>query len=111
MLTPIYNSIMPIETLEQQRIARENALEKTLAEQKAVTGSPSFLDVFKNIAGDAVDTQRQKTEDIINVMLGNSDDIEGMQANIAKAEVATDLLVTVKNTVVEAYNEIIKMSI
>ena len=44
-------------------------------------------------------------------MLGDTDNLEEIQANIAKAEIATELLVTVKNAAVDAYNEIIKMSV
>ena len=44
-------------------------------------------------------------------MLGDTDNLEQIQANITKAEIATDLLVNVKNAVVDAYNEIVKMSI
>ena len=44
-------------------------------------------------------------------MLGDTENLEQIQANIAKAEIATELLVTVKNATVDAYNEIIRMSI
>jgi len=73
--------------------------------------SPTFVDVFKKIFNDAVDTNAQKQEDIFQLMLGDTDNLEQIQANIQKAEIATDLLVNVKNSVVDAYNEIIKMSI
>ncbi|MCM1297970.1 MAG: flagellar hook-basal body complex protein FliE [Firmicutes bacterium] len=73
--------------------------------------NPSFLDVFSDIFNNAVETNQQKQEDIIQLTLGNTDNLEQIQSNIAKAEIATDLLVTVKNAVVDTYNEIIKMSI
>ena len=58
-----------------------------------------------------METNQQKQEDIIQLTLGNTDNLEQIQSNIAKAEIATDLLVTVKNAVVDAYGEIIRMSI
>ncbi|MDR0804804.1 MAG: flagellar hook-basal body complex protein FliE [Oscillospiraceae bacterium] len=71
----------------------------------------SFLDVLKNVIADAVAANKQSDEDAIQLALGNVDDIERIQANIAKAEVATELLVNVKNTVVDAYNEVFRMSV
>ena len=73
--------------------------------------TPTFMDVFSKIFYDAVDTNAQKQEDILQLLLGDTDNLEQIQANIQKAEIATDLLVNVKNSVVDAYNEIIKMSI
>ncbi|MCL2637710.1 MAG: flagellar hook-basal body complex protein FliE [Oscillospiraceae bacterium] len=73
--------------------------------------SPSFLDVFKSIAGGAAQTQAQKSQDMLDLMLGNVDDLERIGSNMTKAQVALELLVNVRNTTLEAYNEIIKMSI
>jgi len=84
--------------------------QKENAEETAVK-QPTFLDVFKNIYTDAVETDAQKSADMISLMLGDTDDIEQIQINLQKAVIATDLFVTVKNTVYDAYNEIIRMSI
>jgi flagellar hook-basal body complex protein FliE len=73
--------------------------------------APNFLDVFRSIAGSAVDTSAQKSQDILDLMLGNVDDLERIQTNITKAQVALELLVNTRNVTLEAYNEIIKMSI
>ena len=59
----------------------------------------------------AAEAQAQKSEDMLNIMLGDTDSIEQLQINIAKAEIATELLVNVKNAAVDAYNEIMRMSI
>ena len=48
---------------------------------------------------------------MLNLMLGNTDNIEQLQINLTKAEISTELLVNVKNAVVDAYNEIMRMSI
>jgi flagellar hook-basal body complex protein FliE len=73
--------------------------------------APNFLDVFKSITGSAVDTHAQKTQDMLDLMLGNVDDLERISTNHTKAQVALELLVNTRNAVSEAYNEIIKMSI
>lgn len=73
--------------------------------------SPSFLDVFSSIFNDAVVTNEIQQADRIRLMLGEVDDIAEVQLNMRKAEFATDLLVTVRNTVLDSYNEIIRMQI
>lgn len=71
----------------------------------------SFLDVFSGMVKNVVDTNAQVDSDILDLMAGNIDNIAEVQANMAKAGIAVDLLVTVKNEVISAYNSIINMQI
>ncbi len=71
----------------------------------------TFLDALTGLWNQAAEAQAQKSEDMVNLMLGDTESLEQMQMNIAKAEIATELLVNVKNAVVDAYNEIMRMSI
>ncbi len=71
----------------------------------------TFLDALTGLWNQAAEAQAQKSEDMMNIMLGDTESLEKVQMNIAKAEVATELLVNVKNAVVDAYNEIMRMSI
>lgn len=110
LFNSIENQIPKLASVEQafatQNIKNENS-EDLLEGVKA----PTFLDVFKNIVNNAVDTNAQKQTDMLNLMLGDTDNLDVITANITKAEVATELLVTVKNSIVDSYNEIIRMSI
>jgi len=91
---------LPVEIGESKQAAQPESL-----------GQPTFLDVFKNIFNEAVTTDAQKKEDMLRLMLGDTDDIEMIQLNIQKAERANDLFIAVKNTIFEAYSEIIRMNI
>ncbi len=71
----------------------------------------SFLDIFKGMVQNVIDTNEQVDRDAIDLMLGNIDDLATVQANITKANTAVDLLVTVKNEVISSYNSIINMQI
>lgn len=71
----------------------------------------SFLDIFKGMVDNVVETNEQVDRDAIDLMLGNIDDLAQVQANITKAEVAVELLVTVKNEALSAYNTIINMQV
>lgn len=108
-IVPFSTVVTPLESVTKAFESQEaqNA-EKASGEELR---NPNFFDVFSNIFNNAVEANQQKQEDIIQLTLGNTDNLEQIQSNIAKAEIATDLLVTVKNAVVDTYNEIIKMSI
>lgn len=74
-------------------------------------GEASFLDVFKGMVDNVVETNEQVDRDAIDLMLGNIDDLAQVQSNITKAGIAVDLLVTVKNEALSAYNTIIGMQV
>lgn len=71
----------------------------------------SFIDIFRGLVDNVVETNEQVDRDAIDLMLGNIDDLAQVQANIEKASVAVDLLVTVKNEALSAYNTIINMQV
>lgn len=71
----------------------------------------SFLDIFRGLVDNVVETNEQVDRDAIDLMLGNIDDLAQVQANIEKANVAVDLLVTVKNEALSAYNTIMNMQV
>ena len=57
------------------------------------------------------ETDAQVQQDSIDLMLGDVDDLAQIQVNLEKAATAVDLLVTVKNKAVDAYNEIMRMTV
>lgn len=71
----------------------------------------SFLDIFKGMVQNVVETNEQVDRDALDLVLGNIDDLATVQDHITKAEIAVDLLVSVKNEVLSAYNSIINMQI
>ena len=71
----------------------------------------TFLDALTGLWDQAAEAQAQKSEDMMKIMLGDTDNLEEIQMNLTKAEISTELLVNIKNAVVDAYNEIMRMSI
>lgn len=98
-----------ISTLEAVDKAFNNS--STAQEAPEAPEGGTFLDAMLGLWNQAADAQAAKSEDMMNIMLGDTDSIEQLQINIAKAEIATELLVNVKNAAVDAYNEIMRMSI
>lgn len=70
-----------------------------------------FADVFKSVLDNAVETTAQAQQDSIDVMLGNIDDLHTVTINAQKAEVAVELLSTIRSRALEAYSEIMRMNI
>ena len=106
---------VPIDnTGELQRMERMQRMSRIGEEptQYAVnTEDASFIDIFRGMVDNVVETNEQVDRDAIDLMLGNIDDVAQVQANITKAEIAVELLVTVKNEALSAYNTIINMQV
>ena len=75
------------------------------------TSSASFADIFKQAIQNAEDTQKVCQEDSVKVSLGEVDDLHTVQINMEKASAALEVLVSMKNTAIDAYNEIMRMNI
>ena len=95
-----------------QGLGSMQAIQPLETEQMAIkTDSASFLDVFRGMVDNVVETNEQVDRDAIDIMLGNIDDLAQVQANITKANTAVELLTTVKNEVLSAYSTIINMQV
>lgn len=105
--------ISPLERMERMERMRRMLPMGEDASTTAIVDpqQASFLDIFKGLINNAVETNEQVDRDAIDIMLGNIDDLATVQANIEKAGVAIDVLVSVKNEVLSAYNSIINMQI
>lgn len=90
-----------------ERTMGANAVKQTEQED----GEATFLDVFKSLVDNVKETDAQVQQDAIDLMLGEIDDLAQVQVNLEKAATAVDLLVTVKNKAVDAYNEIMRMNV
>ncbi len=70
---------------------------------------------FKGMFTDAVQNLEQlngiKGQDGAALTLGNLDDIGAMQVNSQKAEVALQMLVQMRNKVLEGYQEILRINV
>ncbi len=100
--TPI-ESMSPMEPMKP--------MQRDVGKMALNTDRASFLDIFKGLIDNVIETNEQVDRDTIDIMLGNVDDIATIQANMEKANTAVDVLVAVKNEAISAYNSIINMQI
>ncbi|MBP3856698.1 MAG: flagellar hook-basal body complex protein FliE [Ruminiclostridium sp.] len=107
IITPMSPMIHTLAAADRM-VAAQNTVESGV-QGELKTGT--FLDALTGLWDQTAEAQAQKSEDMMRLMLGDTDGLETIQMNIAKAEISTELLVNIKNAVVDAYNEIMRMSI
>ena len=99
-IVPLTSSITPMETINQKKQTEDNT-----------EGNATFFDIFESLVNNVKETDAQVQQDSVDLMLGDVDDLAQIQVNLEKAATAVDLLVTVKNKAVDAYNEIMRMTV
>lgn len=80
------------------------------APEKTAPSSP-FRDMFTGAVSNLEELNAIKDQDAIALSLGNIDDIGAMQVNSQKADVALQLLIQMRNRVLESYQEITRLSV
>lgn len=82
---------------------------------KQNTSVASSDNTFKNILNDLISNVNQTEEatgnDIMKIASGNADDLHTITINSEKAELAILTAVQVRNKVLEAYNEIMRVTL
>ena len=80
------------------------------AGMEQATGKPSFSDMIKDSLSEAVDTQYGAEAMKMNALTGKAD-ITDLVTSIANAELALNTIVTIRDKVISAYQDIIRMPI
>ena len=70
-----------------------------------------FVDIFKDAVNNVIETDSAVQEDILKIATGDADAMHQLTINMAKADLATYTLVQVRNKALEAYNEIMRISL
>lgn len=71
----------------------------------------SFEQIFNNIIETANKAELTAKQDIVKVATGDIDNLHEITINAAKAELAVQMLVQVRNKALDAYNEIMRISL
>lgn len=100
-IVPISGAISPVQSV----FDNENEQVKEVTES-----SPKFSDVFKEVFNDVQETQQQTNIDAVKLMQGEIDDLHTIYNNMTKASIAVETFVAVKNAAVDAYNQVLQIS-
>ncbi len=80
-----------------------------VAQQKS--GSSSFRDILNGALDNIRDTHEVKQANAEALAIGDVDDLAALAIDDQRAEVAIQLLVQVRNQLVEAYQEVMRLNV
>ena len=81
-------------------------------ELNRLTGSGSgFADILTESLNTAVDTDRADKSSMLALLSGETDDLSGLLIDMQKAELSLNLALQIRNKVIDAYNEVMRMSV
>lgn len=76
----------------------------------ASTGAPSFADMVQHSLSETIQQQRSTETQAANAVAGRGD-LTGVVTSVAESEVALQAVVAVRDRVIEAYKDIMRMPI
>lgn len=79
--------------------------------QETEKSTVSFTDIFKDALENVKQAEETVKQDEILVATGQTDNLHTVMIDSAKAELAVSMLVQVRNKALEAYNDIMNMSV
>ena len=86
--------------------------ERLSINNNVVTGSDStFADILSQSLKTAADADTADKYSALQLLSGQSDDLSGLLIDMQKAELSLNLALQIRNKVIDAYNEIIRMSV
>lgn len=102
-IIPINNSISPLNLFPESK--------QELSPQEIAGGTVPFADVLSTVLGNQQAAAVQSEADSYSSVLGQLDDLHNIpiQSNIAQITLQT--FVNIKNTAVDAYNELMRMNL
>lgn len=82
-----------------------------VSKQAEETNSMPFSSIFENAINDVAETTKKSENNAYLIATGQLDDLHTATIDASQAQLATSLLVQIRNKVLEGYNEIIKMGV
>jgi flagellar hook-basal body complex protein FliE len=78
---------------------------------KSGEGQKSFADTLKEAIGNVNELQKESDAKVEALATGKTDDIAGVMITAEKAEIALRAMVQVRNKIIDAYQDIMKMQV
>lgn len=82
-----------------------------LPKSENTNGTKSFAETLKEAVAQVNDMQKQSDKAIQNLATGRTDNIADVMIAAEKADIALRTMVQVRNKIIDAYNEVMKMQI
>lgn len=75
-----------------------------------VAGLQPFKEVFDEALNTYKDSEDQVSQDIYDLSVGNTDDLHNLMINMNKAEMSLDMFIQLRNKALDAYTELMGLS-
>lgn len=94
-----------------QLVGGSMSSQQTTPTSPSALNGPSFGDTLMKSLDDIVKTQSAVQGDAVALATGKSDALHNITINAAKADLAITTVVSVRNKALEAYNEIMRITL
>ncbi len=78
---------------------------------ESVPGDKSFADTLKNAISEVNQLQQTSNKKMQELAVGRTDNVADVMITAEKADIALRVMVQVRNKVIDAYNEIMRMQV
>ncbi len=104
-IIPINSSINPIgvNSLNSNSMKNVNEVDEN--------NSLGFKDMFQDLMTNVEKTEAATREDAYKLSIGEMDDVHNMMINAAKADMALQTMVQLRNKFLEAYSEVMRTNL
>jgi len=94
-----------------QQLQGINELNKTSDKTSDKENELSFKNIFNDALNNYIGAEEKVDEDIYKLSIGESDDLHNLMINTQKSEMSLDLFLQLRNKALDAYNEIMRLSV
>ncbi len=105
-----FNGLPPIRVPAEQRVPSEVGFDTPAAQAPHEVGKP-FLSYLQEQVGNVNKLQQEADTTVAAVATGQSNNLHEMMIALDKADVSFRMLTRVRNKVIDAYQEIMRMSV
>lgn len=108
-----FQTITPISSIfdDSTQVKSIQATDTDTSNKVITTAQVPFMDLFVSAYNNVEETNQVLENEIIKVVLGESDDLHSVSIASAQAGLAVDLVVQIRNKALEAYNSVMSTSL
>jgi flagellar hook-basal body complex protein FliE len=82
-----------------------------LSESSGAAGEKGFKDVMSELISNVEETEAITKMDAYKLSIGEADDLHTVMINAARADIALQTMVQLRNKVLEAYSEVMRINL
>lgn len=97
--------------LETGNLNLNKATQAGTSSSSSVSGDKSFADTLKSAINEVNEMQQVSNKKMQELSVGKTDNVADVMITAEKADIAMRVMVQVRNKIIDAYNEIMRMQV